>query len=58
MIFIRALTEKEKKSPAALRKGMCSLVGTKVGYEVVYKPYGPDGLREGRGFYYSEGEKV
>lgn len=51
MIFIRSLTKREQRSHAALRQGYLDCAVLK-GYEIVYKPYGADGDRSGRGYYY------
>ena len=49
--LIRLATQKEANSPTAKRTALLSFPA-KSGLTPVYKPYGNDGSRSGRGFYY------
>ena len=48
--FIRTPTKAEAKNPGSTNN--LAKLPEREGYETVYKPYGPDGGKEGRGYYY------
>ena len=46
--FIRKLKKSEEANPSHY----LSKIPDKTGWHKVYKPYGPDGNKSGRGYYY------